>query len=291
MADFGKQFGEMMLPKDVRDVLCASPDRHLVFVHDAAASRIPWETLRIGDWTPGLTCGLSRRYLADNLPIATWLEQRRAEPDLKLLLIVNPTQNLDGAEAEGNRLQKLAAGIDGLEVTELRGDRATKPAVLAALRSGKFDIVHYAGHAWFDPKSPGSAGLLLAGESVLSGNDLAGASNLPFLVFFNACQAGRVRGGPPTPPAPTPTAVAARSYSVAETMMRGGIANFLSTYWPVRDDAAETFASTFYQGVLNGSAIGTALLDARKAVEKLGARDWADYILYGSYDFILKRRS
>ena len=292
VATFGTQFAELMLPADVRNVLAASPDRHLVLVHDAAASRIPWETMTIGGWTPSVAAGLSRRYLAENLPIATWLEQRRAEPTLKLLLIVDPTENLDGARSEGDRLLRLAGTINGLEVTELRGERATKPAVLSALRSGKYDIVHYAGHAYFDENARGSAGLLLWGESVLSGADLTGASNLPFLVFFNACQAGRVRGGK-TRGADTPaaTSVAQRSYSVAETMMCGGISNYLSTYWPVRDDAAETFAATFYQGVLNGSAIGGALLDARKAVQQLGARDWADYILYGSYDFILKRRS
>ena len=292
VASFGTKFGETMLPADVRNVLAASPDRHIVLVHDAAASRIPWETLTIGGWTPGVNGGLSRRYLADDLPIATWLEQRRAEPTLKLLLIVDPTENLPGAATEGDRLKKLAGTIDGLELTELRGDRATKPAVIAALRSGKFDIVHYAGHAYFDEKDRGRAGLLLAGESVLSGSDLAGLSNLPFLVFFNACQAGRVRGAKVRGPGePSPTAFAARSYSVAEAMMRGGISNYLSTYWPVRDDAAETFATTFYQGLLGGSPIGAALLEARKAVQEIGAQDWADYILYGSYDFILKRRS
>lgn len=292
VGSFGVKFGELMLPGDVREILAASSDRHLVLVHDAAASRIPWETLKIGDWQPGLSAGISRHYLADDLPIATWLEQRRAQPGLKLLLIVDPTQNLPGAVTEGDRILKLAAGIDGLEVTELRRDRATKPAVLAALRSGRFDIVHYAGHAFFDEKARGRSGLLLAGENVLSGADLTGISNLPFLVFFNACQAGRVRGGKPAAPGTPPASRAAEtSCGVAETMMRGGIANYLSTYWPVGDDAAETFASTFYQGVLGGGSLGAALLDARKAVDQLGAKDWADYILYGSYDFILKRHA
>jgi hypothetical protein len=288
---FGKRFAELMLPQPVRDMLTAWPERHLVLVHDAAASRIPWETLTIGDWTPGLRAGLSRRYLADDLPIATWLEQRRVEPSLKLLLIVDPTENLDGARQEGDRLLKLAATTEGLEVTELRGPRATKQAVLTALRSGNFDIVHYAGHAFFDPDQRSRSGLLVSGNEVLSGADLAGASNLPFLVFFNACQAGRVRGENPEPGAKPPTERAAQSYGVAEAMMRGGIANYLSTYWPVRDDAAETFATTFYQGVLNGAAVGAALLTARKAVNELKVHDWADYILYGTYDFILKRRS
>ena len=70
--------------------------------------------------------------------------------------------------------------------------------------------------------------------------------------------------------------------------MRGGVANYMSTYWPVGDDAATTFASTFYTSLLAGGAIGAGLLDGRKAVDKLGVRDWADYILYGSFDFILK---
>ncbi|HXA50995.1 MAG TPA: CHAT domain-containing protein [Candidatus Acidoferrum sp.] len=288
---FGKRFGEVMLPQQVREMLTAFPERHLVLVHDAAASRIPWETLTVGDWTPGLRAGLSRRYLADDLPIATWLEQRRAEPTLKLLLIVDPTENLDGARVEGDRLLKLSASTEGLEVTELRGPKATKQAVLTALQSGKFDVVHYAGHAFFNEQDRARSGLLLSGEEVLSGADLSGASNLPFLVFFNACQAGRVRGATPDPAAPKPTDIASRSYGVAEAMMRGGIANYLSTYWPVRDDAAETFATTFYQGVLNGAAVGAALLTARKAVNDLKVHDWADYILYGSYDFILKRRS
>jgi CHAT domain-containing protein len=286
-----------MLPGPVREVLASTPQRHVVFVHDAAASRIPWETVTINGWTPGVTGGVSRRYLADDLPIATWLEQRRAEPTLKLLLIVNPTENLPGAEKEGTRLKEAAAKISGIEVTELRGPAANKQNVLQALRSGKYDIVHYAGHAWFDPNNRGSAGLLMAGEVPLTGRDLAGASNLPFLVFFNACQAGRVRGGrtrageDPGAAAATPTVAAQTSYSVAETMMRGGIANFLSTYWPVRDDAADMFAANFYDAVLNGATLGAALLQARTAVQGIPAQDWADYILYGSYDFVLKRRS
>lgn len=72
--------------------------------------------------------------------------------------------------------------------------------------------------------------------------------------------------------------------------MRGGIANYMSTYWPVNDNAAETFASTFYKGVLAGRSIGSALLEGRKAVADIGERDWADYILYGNFDFVLKER-
>jgi CHAT domain-containing protein/pimeloyl-ACP methyl ester carboxylesterase len=290
---FGQQFANLMLPAEVCTVLESMKDRHLVVVHDAAASRIPWETLTVKDWSASVAGGLSRRYLADDLPISTWLEQRRVDPALKLLLVVNPLGDLDGAEEEGDRILKLAASIDAMEVTEFRQERATKPAILSALRSGKYDIVHYAGHAFFDPDAPARSGLVCAGQAVLGGNDLLGISNLPCLVFFNACEAGRVRGGLPKA-APKPahkpaSAQVAQSFGVAEALMRGGIANFMSTYWPVGDDAAKDFAGTFYKGILSGSPVGAALLEGRKAVLKLGVRDWADYVLYGSFDFVLKQ--
>jgi CHAT domain-containing protein len=154
------------------------------------------------------------------------------------------------------------------------------------LRSGKFDCVHYAGHAFFDPKAPGGAGLLCANEVVLTGTDLSGIGNLPSLVFFNACEAGRVR----LRPKKEATTRAVLSAGVAEALMRGGIANYMSTYWPVGDQAADDFATAFYTKVLAGGPIGEAILEGRKKLKASKSRDWADYILYGSYDFVLKQK-
>ncbi len=286
----GEQFADLVLPAEICTVLEAMKDRHVVVVHDAPAARIPWETLTIRGWSPAVVGGLSRRYLADNLPIATWLEERRAEPSLRLLLVVNPLGDLPGAEEEGDRIRSLAAATTAIEVTELRQKAASKAAILAALRTGKYDFVHYAGHAFFDPQGPGRSGLFCAGREILSGTDLVGMSNLPFVVFFNACEAGRVRGVPPTRKKAASVQIQ-ESFGVAEALMRGGIANFMSTYWPVGDDAAMTFATTFYKNVLAGCSIGAALLEGRKDVMNLGDRDWADYILYGNFDFVPKRQS
>jgi CHAT domain-containing protein len=296
----GREFSDVVLPAEVCTILESMKDRHLVVVHDTDTSRIPWETLTVKDWTAAVEGGLSRRYLADNLPVATWLEERRIEPSLKLLLVVNPLGDLAGAEEEGDRIAKLAGG--SIEVTQLRQKDATKAAILAALRTGKYDCVHYAGHAFFDPQGPGRSGLICAHEEILSGADLIGISNLPSLIFFNACEAGRIRGRkdakrkrdsaqPKEKPKPAKPATRAgmESAGVAEALMRGGVANYMSTYWPVDDAAAETFATTFYQSVLTGNTIGAALLSGRKAVLKLGNRDWADYILYGNFDFVLKQ--
>ena len=288
IAQFGKQFSDMVLPAEICAVLESMKDRHLVVVHDAATARIPWETLAINGWSPAVAGGLSRRYLADNLPIATWLEERRAEPSLRLLLIVNPTEDLDGAEDEGKRIEQLAAAKSDIDVTVLREKDASKAAILSALRTGTYDCVHYAGHAFFDPKSRGRSGLWCAGREVLTGSDFMGMSNLPFLVFFNACEAGRIRGRAPSPTKPA-SVQADESSGVAEALMRGGIANYMSTYWPVGDNAAEKFSTTFYDKILSSDSIGKAMLAGRKAICGPKERDWADYILYGNSDFVLKR--
>jgi len=49
------------------------------------------------------------------------------------------------------------------------------------------------------------------------------------------------------------------------------------------------FGATFYKEVLGGKTIGGAVLNGRKAVLSTGDRDWADYILYGNFDFVLKQ--
>ena len=70
--------------------------------------------------------------------------------------------------------------------------------------------------------------------------------------------------------------------------MRGGVANFMGTYWPVGDEAADAFADAFYSNVLTGKSIGEALQAGRGAVREIPSKDWANYIFYGNPDFVLK---
>ena len=59
----------------------------------------------------------------------------------------------------------------------------------------------------------------------------------------------------------------------------------------VNDSAAETFAQTFYRGLLQEKPIGQALAEARAALDAAKMQDWADYIFYGSVDFSVKKSS
>jgi CHAT domain-containing protein len=283
----GNQLAKMILHPLVLAVLPKMKDRQMVVVHDAPSSQIPWETIQIDNWFPAADVGLSRRYMADDLSVAKWLEKRKYGRTLDLLLVVNPTVDLDGAEKEGDRIKELLSAHPWVKIRELRGPAATKDTLLKAFNSGDYDVVHYAGHAEFVEHQPERSGILCNGRQVLSGAELASLGNLPGLVFFNACESARVRGRA-KPKRDDVIKRIQQNVGLAEAFMRGGVANYVGTYWPVGDAAAKTFADTFYPALINGKSISQALLDSRIAVRKERSIDWADYIHYGSPNFIVK---
>ena len=284
----GKALGRLVLGEQILTVLPRYQNNPLVVVHDAATSRIPWETIGFGDgaepWFPARGRGLSHRYAAENLSIAKWLEERVHDNVLNVLLIANPTEDLDGAEAEGDRVRALLGSQPGCRLKELRRGEATRKAVLSAFGSGEYDIIHYAGHAEFNPENPSQSGIVCAHDVRLTGADLASISRLPTLVFFNACESGRVRDK-------SREQHVRDNVGLLEAFMRGGVANCLGTYWPVGDRAAEAFADSFYADIVAGSTLGTALVRGRETVRAMNSKDWANYIFYGDADFVLKDAS
>jgi pimeloyl-ACP methyl ester carboxylesterase len=287
---FGRRLGRLILSRDITKILQQFREHHMVVVHDAPSSLVPWEILNVDDYFPAATGGVSRRYVAENLSVAKWLKQRQHGPTLDVLLVVNPTEDLDGAEEEGNRIHGLFSDSSlPIRLHAVRGPEARKKALMSLFSSGKYDVVHYAGHAFFDPDHPARSGILCHRGEVLSGAELAGIGNLPALMFFNACEAGRVRRSEQrADPELDMTRRIQRNVGLAEAFLRGGVANYVGTYWPVGDASAKRFAEVFYADLLRGETIGAALLAARKAVKDARSVDWADYVLYGNQEFVLK---
>ena len=290
MAAFGSKLADMVLPREIRDLLGDElgaaggvTSRPLVVVHDAAMSRVPWETLQIGKAAPALGGGMTHRYDGGVLSVAKWREEGPGTQGLNVLLVVNPTEDLDGAEREGERITKLFTGLPGVTLDVLHRKEATRRELLRQFHLGKYDVMHYAGHAFFDPNNRARSGILCAGREVLSGADLAALSKLPSLVFFNACEAARVRrsdGSERKFDEPTRGTI-----GFAESFLAGGVTNYLGTYWPVNDTGAEVFATAFYTALLRGEALGPSLIKGRQAVRDRKLGDWANYVLYGRSAF------
>ena len=137
-------------------------------------------------------------------------------------------------------------------------------------------------------------------DNILSGADLAGLQRLPALAFFNACEAGRVRTRRNIKDKPR-TKKEVRTWrnskkasewvetnvGLAEAFLRGGVANYIGTYWPVGDASAAEFAMVFYSQLLNGTTIGESIRLGREEIEE-SSIDFADYIHYGNPHFRLK---
>ena len=282
---FGKEIAESALPASVREELGKFAGHHLTMVHDREASLIPWETMRLAAWVPALDAGLSRRYLANDVAVARWSEQRQSAPELRILVVANPTGDLPGAEKEGRRVAQVASSNGGITVEMLEGKNATAEAVLAGLSSERYDVIHYAGHAFFAKDAPGRSGVVCS-DRTLAATELLNLRKLPALMFFNACESARTRRRD-RPSSGTGKALA-DSVGFAESLMRAGVANYVGTYWPVGDAAADEFSQTFYARLLAGDSLGESLLQSRRRVLGLKSIDWADYVHYGDPDFRLK---
>ena len=93
----------------------------------------------------------------------------------------------------------LIGGWDGAGPFHDKGiDPADYFEVVPLLLSGEFDIVHYCGHALFDPAVPDQAGWVF--KAVLTAWDLEGIERPPSLVVANACLSAQLSPALSPPP-------------------------------------------------------------------------------------------
>jgi hypothetical protein len=277
----GRELAELTLHERLRASMAQLAGTRLVVVHDAACGRAPWETLHVGGGFPAIEGGMSRRYAASDLSLARFSVARREDERLSVLLVSNPTGDLPGAELERERVERILRRNPAARVTVIAGRAASRARLRAEFESGDYDVLHYAGHASFNAASPAASGVLCS-DGALVGADLGALARLPSLVVFNACESGRVRR------ARARMARVAVQSGLAESFMRGGVANYVGTYWPVSDSAAVSFASSFYDALASQQDLGSALLTARRRLRTLRSADWADYLHYGDPAFHIK---
>jgi len=281
LVEFGQLLYGLFLPPIVQnalrdaDLLSGSP--LVIATNDA---EIPWELLHDGNTFLSLRGPVVRRLL-----VSRWVAGRTTEAgrDPYFLLVINPLSDLDEAEAEADRLVAL---LDARNIPYdlLRGPRATYMAVQQAFMSSRYQVIHYAGHVVFDPAQPERSGLQLAGEHLLPTGHVEGVLRGHPLVFLNACASGRGEKvinnqcsvfnihytGPQTE-------------SLASAFLAGGASGFLGTQWPIFDAGSRDFSLTFYQYLLNGEDLGTALHRARADLFTARPHEatWASFLFYG----------
>ncbi|MCK0143013.1 CHAT domain-containing protein [Aliiroseovarius sp. F20344] len=254
----------------------------IVLWHDAGASIVPWESMSFPELAfPATRMSFSRRFLTSRKIANPSINDKKQE--FSVLLIVDPTCDLPGARSEGGHVRRALQARPDVGIVILGQDEATRERVLEELQARKHDIVHFAGHAFYDPANREGSGLICAGDKVVTGHDLSGIENLPRMLIFNACETGRIRSGRNGSNKSEPTIAnrMERNIGLAEASMSGGVHHFIGTYWPVGDAAAKAFSIGFYTYILDGRAVGEAVMRGRQEAFKVSDVDWADYIHYG----------
>ena len=175
----------------------------------------------------------------------------------------------------------LLGRLADVEVTLLGGSAARKVPLLAALQTHQ--VVHFAGHSYYDPQTPSKSGWVLH-EGVLTAGELSKLGYPPLLVFSNSCQAGATAewtGG---------YRYEGQTFGIGSAFLLAGVKNYLGPFWVTPDEESMLFATVFYQGLVAGQSLGETLLEARQEVIRQRGWQgltWAGYVLYGDPLFTL----
>lgn len=264
-----------LLPETVQHELQTHPDAMLAIVLDETASGLPWEALHSPQraWTPATSTPFTRRIALSDAE-STLPPPSRRGPRRRLLLVSDPTRDLEGARDEARAITDLLRARPDVELVAVSGAEATRARVQQALSQETWDIFHYAGHAFFDPSKPDRSGLVLADGTMLASDLLE--IRVPRLIVLGACESARVRGPDDHDEDPR-----AARWSFAEAVLRRGVRSFIGTFFVVDDDAAQDFSVSLYQGLLAGRPLGIAVRDARARLHGHAQPDWANFLLYG----------
>jgi CHAT domain-containing protein/tetratricopeptide (TPR) repeat protein len=220
-----------------------------------------------------------RRHLIEDLVIGTapsaawWKASRNRVPAGSRCMIAAFSHGgaLPGAAEEAVAVAEILGQPPLLE------EAATRDAVLAGADGA--GLLHLAAHAAARPDRPAFAHLWLAGERLLSSHDLAGLDLLGAVVTLSGCETsrGHLTGSDEV-------------LSLGRACLLAGASSVLGTLWPLSDAAALPQMQRFYQGMVDGLAVGAALRQAQLEAMRgdwPSPIDWAAYQCQGSCDTML----
>lgn len=238
---------------------------------------VPWELMYDGQDFLCLRVPVGRMTKMVREPRRNPYERKEK---LRVLLIGDPTDDLPAAREEVEQIADLLG--DAIAPTILIGSgEATSLRFLKQLATEEYDVIHYAGHAYFDQHQPRNSGLVLArGKKVLAQEIERVLKGRP-LVFLNACEAGIVES--------ELRFIGSYTEGMAISFLLGGALGCIGPLWKVPDQSAAELAVTFYKHLVEGQPIGEALRKARLRRKLADPADdlWAAWVLYGDPLYML----
>jgi tetratricopeptide (TPR) repeat protein len=234
----------------------------LLLVPHGLLARLPLHALAVDD--EPIVAGQAVRYLPHAAILQRRLFQARPTSVDDLVVIGDPGDNLPGARREAQRLgERHRARV-------VLGKHATRDAILAALKGA--DVLHFAGHAYFDPQEPKRSGLL-ASDGVLTAEDVLMHEIRTSVVVLNACESGVTGVG-----------LGMELEGFIRSLLMAGVDHLVCTLWRVDDLAAEYFGERFYQALGTERDVVRATREAQLALwgsHPESLERWAPFIQVG----------
>ena len=288
--EFCRALFQLMVPHEFKDA--ARRLARIVLVLDGYTANLPWE-LMLADQEPlavrasiirQLSSSTFRRHVRQTLqPVAYVVGNPSTENFFKMFPHPDrqPADGLDslaGAEEEAEVVVE-ALSRQGYQVESSIGQGHSALDVLTTLYQQPYRIVHIAAHGLFEaPAADGLArtGVVLSDGLLLGAAEISQMEIVPDLVFLNCCHLAQSN--------PVPVAYNRLAYSISRELIEIGVRCVVAAGWAVDDDAAYTFAETFYRAILRDKLqFGDAVFEARRdAYREHGSSiTWGAYQAYG----------
>lgn len=280
LREIGQVFRDELFTTGVKEKVRQTGADHLILNLDEKLVHIPWELLHDG-----------QQFLCERFNMGRLVKTRQAVlagksrllgRPLKMLVLADPKGDLKGAYEEGIEIRDfMDKELDFVNVS-LRSDNVSPDFVREKIRN--FDLVHFAGHADYDPKNPGESSWQLS-NGIIKAEELikmAGTATMPALIFSNACQSAR------TEEWSISENFQDEIFGLANAFILAGVKHYVGTFWEILDEPSSAFALEFYRHLLSDMTVGQAVREARQAlINEYGEETivWASYLLYGDPTF------
>ncbi|MCX4242704.1 CHAT domain-containing protein [Paraliomyxa miuraensis] len=298
----GRLRGELERQREILLGTGRCREAHLALQLPRELMPLPWELMQL----PIHASGSGLEMLAERFAVGRqmWTDGgapavKRDPKVIRVLVVADPITNqgseLPGARMEGREVQQLCERLTeelrrvvAIECDVSIQETLTRTVLRQRLRSGRYDVLHFAGHGKFANTLDQSGWLLsdgwLTGRELSSTLSSCGAP--PWLVYANACSAGLIDDA-------APSQYHGNVHGMAEACIRAGVGAYVAPLWRIHDDSARLLANEFYRLLLlEDRTIGIALQRARMRVRKiwavrrgdagLGDISWAGMVLFGN---------
>ncbi|MDD5692302.1 MAG: CHAT domain-containing protein [Candidatus Omnitrophica bacterium] len=280
----GRLLWDHLISRPIKEKLKDSLPAQLTLSLDEELIHIPWEL--IFDGSDFLSLKFSMGRLVRSRGDSTSVRYRNVSDRLKMLILANPTGDLSSAYSEGLNIKNQFAHKREKVHVDFKSTTIDKAYVKKNICD--YDILHFAGHCEFDKNDSRRSGWLFS-DGVFSVEEILKmglSSDLPALIFSNACHSAELS------PGPVNSGYQEVNFNMAGAFLLAGVRHYIGSIRKIEDTASQEFGRKFYTQLLSGISVGESLRLAKLKLIKdhgLAGLHWASHLLYGDPGFVFFR--